>query len=170
MELKAYINDTIGKELREAAIKRFNYFRGALSSAVEEAVIQWLRRNENISKRLSILSEKAEEDRNIVAVFIFGSFVSKKTDYRDIDIAFMLKDNENESASLAPYEDFKEDPKFDISCFNSLALNVKKEVLESGVPLLIKDRNLLYSFMIDTIKKYADFKHLYELMMYGQIS
>jgi predicted nucleotidyltransferase len=168
MEVKAYINDNIGKELRDAAIKRFSYFRGSLSKAVEEAVIQWLRRNEKLENRLDKLLKKAEKDPNVLAVFVFGSFAEKKTSYRDVDLAFFLKEGSDETSVLADYEDSSEDPKFDISCINSLAVRVRKEVLENGSLLLCKNKPALYNFVIGTIREYEEFKHIYELMIYGR--
>ena len=168
MEVKAYIDDNVGKELRDAAIKRFSYFKGSLSKAVEEAVIQWLRRNEKLENRLNRILKKAEKDSNVLGVFVFGSFAEKKTSYRDVDLAFFLKEGSDETSVLAEYEDSSEDPKFDISCINSLAIGVKKEVLENGSLLLCKDRPALYDFIIDAIREYEDFKHIYELMVYGR--
>ena len=101
MEIKAYINDQIGADLRKRAIARFTYFKGSLSNAVEEAIIQWLRRNE----RLKALLEKASSDDDVVAIFLFGGYAKKRTGYRDIDIAFLLGDSMNEISVLATCDD-----------------------------------------------------------------
>ena len=73
MEIKAYINDQIGADLRKGAIARFTYFKGSLSNAVEEAIIQWLRRNERIDERLKALLERASTD-DMVGIFLFGGY------------------------------------------------------------------------------------------------
>ena len=163
MEIKAYINDQIGADLRKGAIARFTYFKGSLSNAVEEAIIQWLRRNE----RLKALLEKALTDDDVVAIFIFGGYAKKRTDYRDIDIAFLLGDSMNETSVLARYDDMEGDPKFDISCLNSMGTIIKQEVLENGTILLSKDANALYDFSERTIREYSDFTRLHELMIHG---
>lgn len=168
MEIKAYIDDNVGKELRMAAMKRFGYFKGSISNAVEEAVIQWLSRNKSIEERLQNILKKAEMDKRVIAILLFGSFAGGKTNYRDIDLAFLLSDKSDELSTLSEYEDFIENPKFDMSCLNSLAVGVKKEVLASGKILLCKDKSKLYDFMISTLKEWEDFKHVYELMVYGR--
>ena len=167
MEIKAYINDQIGEELRKGAIARFTYFKGSLSNAVEEAIIQWLRRNERIAERLRALLEKASTDDDVIAIFLFGSYNKKRTDYRDIDIAFLLRDSVNEISALARYDDMEGDPRFDISCLNSMGTMIKQEVLENGTVLLSKDVNALYDFSERTIREHSDFKGLYELMIHG---
>ncbi len=166
MELKAYIDEDVGIKMREQAAKRFGYFKGSISKAVEEALIQWLSKNEQLEKRLKSLLEKATEDPNVIAVLLFGSFATGKTNYRDVDLSFLLAPGKNELSTLSRYEDFREDPKFDISCLNSLAINVRKEVLGSGKVLLCKDKSKLYDLMIKTLKEYEDFRHVYELMLY----
>ncbi len=168
MEIKAYIDEKVGGELRKQAFKRFGYFKGSLSKSIEEAVIQWLKNTEKLEERLNTLIEKADNDKNVVAVILFGSFAEGKTDYRDIDLAFLLANPKNSLSTLSAYEDFKEDLKFDISCLNSLAVNVRKEVLNSGKVLLCKNKPKFYEFMIDTLREYEDFKHVYELMLYGR--
>jgi hypothetical protein len=49
-ETKIYIDDNVDKKLREEAMARFGYGRGSISSAVEEAIVQWLRRDGIIGK------------------------------------------------------------------------------------------------------------------------
>lgn len=166
-EIKAYIDDTVGKEMRNAAIKRFGYFKGSLSNSVEEAIIQWLRRNERTEERLAKIIQKAKVDENVIAIFLYGSFAEKKTGYRDIDIAFLIRKKEMELSVLAEYEDFKEDPKFDIASIDSLPFNIRKEILEKGSVILSKDKEALYDLMDATIRESERFGHAYELMVYG---
>jgi len=168
MEVKAYIDEAVGVKMRERAFKRFGYFKGSISKAVEESIIQWLSKNERIDKRLNLLLEKASKDPNVIAVLMFGSFAAGKTDYHDVDLAFLLTDEKDELSILSEYDDLREDPNFDISCLNSLAISVKEEVLAGARILLCKDKSRLYDFMIKTLKEYEDFKHVYELMIYGR--
>ncbi len=168
MEIKAYINDEIGMGLRNSAIKRFGYFKGSLSNAVEEAVIQWIRKNELLEEKLKDLVDKSEKDSNVIAVMLFGSFARKETKYNDIDIAFLLRDPSKEIETLSKYDELDPCVKLDVSCLNTLAVNVKVEVLKDGKVLLLKDKGMLYDFMIKTIKEYNDFRHIYELMLYGR--
>ena len=151
MNIKAHINDQIGADLRKGAIARFTYFKGSLNNAVEDAIIQWLRRNERIAERLKALLDKASTDDDVVAIFLFGGYAKKRTDYRDIDIAFLLGDSMNEISVLARYDDMDGDLRFDISCLNSMGTMIKQEVLENGTILLSKDANALYDFSERTI-------------------
>ncbi|MCL6002424.1 MAG: nucleotidyltransferase domain-containing protein [Thermoplasmatales archaeon] len=167
MEIKAYINNEVGAQLRKRAIERFTYFKGSLSNAVEEAIVQWLRRNERIAERLKILLDKAFNDDDVIAIYLFGSYVEKKTDYRDIDIAFLLKDPAKEISVLSRYDDLEMDPRLDISCLNSLATMIQQEVLENGTIIMSKDNGALYDFSERIIREYSDFNWLYELMING---
>ena len=92
MELKAYIRDNIGMEFRNKAMHRFGYFRGSLSNAVEEAIIQWLRKNDEIDTQIDDILKNAKTDANVIAIILFGSFARKDPSYRDVDMAFLLKD------------------------------------------------------------------------------
>lgn len=49
-ETKIYIADDIDMKLRELAMERFGYGRGSISSAVEEAIVQWLNKQYAIKK------------------------------------------------------------------------------------------------------------------------
>ena len=167
MEIKAYIDEEVGKSLREGAIKRFGYFKGSLSKSIEEAVIQWLKTNEHLNERIKKITDKAANDPEVIAIFVFGSFAEKKTNYRDVDLAFLLTKDKDELSVLSKYEDYENDPKLDISCLNSLAVNVKKEVLDNGTMLFCKDKSKLYAFAMRTLMEYREFKHVYELMIYG---
>ena len=126
-----------------------------------------MRRNERIEYRLKELIEKARHDPDVLAIFMFGSYIERKTDYRDIDLAFLIRDESDEVSVLSKYDDFDNDPKFDISCLNSLGTILRKEVLEGGIILLSKDKNALYDFAEETMREYSDFQKLYEMMISG---
>ena len=53
---------------------------------------------------------------------------------------------------MARYDDMDGDPRFDISCLNSMGTMIKHEVLENGTILLSKDANALYDFSERTIQ------------------
>ena len=111
--------------------------------------------------------EKARHDPDVLAIFMFGSYIERKTDYRDIDLAFLIRDESDELKVLSKYDDYDNDPNFDISCLNSLGTILRKEVLEGGIILLSKDKNALYDFAEETMREYSDFQKLYEMMISG---
>ena len=84
--------------------------------------------------------------------FFFGSYAKKRTDYGDIDIDFLRSDSMNEISVSARSDDMDGDPRFDISCLNSMGTMIKQEVLENGTILLSKDANAVYGFSERTIK------------------
>ena len=124
----------------------------------------------SVDERIKKIMEKAANDPKVIAIFVFGSFAEKKTNYRDVDMAFLLARDKDELSVLSRYEDYENDPKFDISCLNSLAVNVKKEVLDNGTMLFCKDKSKLYAFAMRTLIEYEEFKHIYELMIYHRFA
>ena len=113
------------------------------------------------------LVEKAKNDRKILAVFLFGSFLRDKHP-EDIDICLVLRKNVKKSEfskiKLKYLSDF---PDLDISIFQQLPIYIRKRVIKEGKILLMKDFDELYDIVIDTIKEFDDFKKIYKMYLEG---
>lgn len=110
---------------------------------------------------LKKVKEKAKKDRDIAAVLIFGSFLSKKK-YRDIDICLVLnKKLSNLKISKKKLSYQKSCSKLDIQVLQQLPLYIKIEVIKENKPLLIKDYELLFDIAKDVIRDFDSFEKHY---------
>lgn len=158
-ETKIYIPDKLDGQFREASMKRFGYGKGSISLAAAEAITQWLMREDRIQKALSRVVEKAEKDRDVVAVMLFGSYTRREADYRDVDIAILLKEKAKAEGKLSVYldiGDFVENRLLDISVLNELPLDVQSRVFNEGIVVCMKDREAFYDYSANLIRQAAD--------------
>ncbi len=167
-ETKIYIDDHVDKRLREAAMIRFGYGRGSISNAVEEAIVQWLRREAIIKKRLDAIANFAKKDKNTIAVIVFGSYARKERDYVDIDVAVLVEKPQANIHALANYIPLSEDYRdkiFDIVMLNGLPLDVQRKVLNEGEAIYVKDTKKLYDYSIGVINRWSDYSHRFYTML-----
>lgn len=160
-EMKVYISDSLDVQLREAAMKRFGYGRGSISKAVETAVAQWLKTEAAVKGAMDALVSRAKNDRNAVAVILFGSYARKEPAFGDVDIALVLKDPRG--SDLLAYEKAIEGRgafspiKIDVVAFDSLPLDLKRRVLNEGVVLYAADERELRAVAAEVAEKWSDF-------------
>jgi uncharacterized protein len=143
-------------------MRRFGYGRGSISKAVEEAVIMWLRRNKRIEAKLGAITAAAKADEHLTAVLLFGSYARMEQDYRDIDVAILLKGKTDHAKELFKYQEAAGETgngMVDISILNDLPLNIKSRVLKEGKVLYVRDNEALYDFSIEVIKDWSEFRH-----------
>ncbi|MGD0729530.1 MAG: nucleotidyltransferase domain-containing protein [Candidatus Micrarchaeaceae archaeon] len=167
-EAKIYFSDETDKRLREKAMKKFGYGRGSISNAVEEAVSQWLSKEAIIESKLNLMIEKAKKDKNIIAILLFGSYARRDKNYRDVDVALVLKDNAKYEEELFDY--FKainsvENKVIDIVIFNTLPLEIKRKVMNDAEILYSANNSELYDKSIDTIKKWNEYSYMFNSMI-----
>lgn len=160
-ETKVYLPDRLDAQLREAAMKRFGYGRGSISKAFETAVVQWLAREDAIAGAIRSIVRKAKEDRNVVAVLLFGSYARKEPGFGDVDVALVLKDpgKSDPSSFESPVEG--RGPfgrvKVDIRVFNTLPLDMQRSVLNEGQVAYSRDENELRAVCAAVAEKWDDF-------------
>ncbi|MCL4383654.1 MAG: nucleotidyltransferase domain-containing protein [Candidatus Marsarchaeota archaeon] len=158
-ETKIYIADEVDAKLRALAMERFGYGRGSISSAVEEAIIQWLNTQHAIKNKIQGIIKIAEKDRHVIAILLFGSYARREKNYRDIDIAILI-DNEIKSFDeLNKYSTIEDDIKFDISILNDLPLNVQTRVLNEAKIIFLNDKNKLYDYSIQIAEKWSNYSY-----------
>ena len=158
-ETKIYIDDKVDGALREIAMKRFGYGRGSISKAVEEAVVQWLRMQDNINSKISRIVEAAKSNEKVVAVILFGSYARKEADYKDVDIAVLLEDGSDSFVELNRLDVIGayEDRMFDIAVLNDVPLEIKRRILNEGIVVYTKDSSALYNYSIKVIRDIDEF-------------
>ncbi len=167
-ETKIYIADEVDAQLRENAMKRFGYAKGSISKAVEEAIVQWLVKINKINDRLNAIVEKAKDDKDVIAIFLFGSFARKKPDFRDVDVSILFKDDANYADKTLEYMGISgsvEDRLIDVSALNNLPLFIQKKIFAEGELVYSKDKNSLYEFNIKELKEIDDFEYLHKIMV-----
>lgn len=116
---------------------------------------------------LKKLEEKAKKDKDIVAVLIFGSYLSKKG-HRDVDVCLVLnKKLSNIKASKKKLSYQKISSKIDVQILQQLPLYIKMEVIRKNKPLLIKDYDQLFDTARDVIRDFDSFeKHYNDYLEY----
>lgn len=124
----------------------------------------------NVQKNLSKIIEIAKKDKRIIAIALFGSYITNRRYARDIDVCLILDKTYNYkevSIILSPY--FKEinTDVFDINIFNQLPIYIRKKILkESKIIYTRKDKeDLLYEIAFSTIKEFSDYAKLYYMYL-----
>ena len=154
-ETKIYIDDNIDKQLREEAMQRFGYGRGSISRAAEEAVIQWLMKQDVIKNRISKAVDLAKNDPDVIALIIFGSYARKEGRYRDIDMAVVLSSRRNSFDELVKYSNAvlsDDDRMFDVSILNDLPVEMQRRALNDANVVYAKDKSGLYDYSINLMR------------------
>ncbi|MFB6145700.1 MAG: nucleotidyltransferase domain-containing protein [Candidatus Nanohaloarchaea archaeon] len=112
-----------------------------------------------LEETFEIIDRAGFEKRKVSFIYLFGSVAeAEETELSDIDIAISLEnvgdkvDAEIKLKSAAP-------DKYDVSIFENLPLQVKKQVL-GGKLLYAKDRTV-YDKAFETLEKYDFYEPLY---------
>ncbi len=167
-ETKIYISDAIDKELREQAMSKFGYGRGSISSAAEEAIAQWISRENGIKRKLQAIVEMAKTDKDVEAVLLFGSYARKESNYGDIDVALVLKDKKNAAQKLMSYlkaANSGSNLEVQVVIFNNLPLDMQRRVLNESKILCASDKGALYEKSAEIIRSWSDFEYLFNRMI-----
>ncbi|MDE1845715.1 MAG: nucleotidyltransferase domain-containing protein [Candidatus Micrarchaeota archaeon] len=157
-ETKIYLSSALDANLREAAMKRFGFGKGSISNAASEAITQWLAREDLIKSTLEAIISIAKQDKNAVAVILFGSYARKEPNYRDIDVAILLRQKSG-SAALEPYSK-RVSRLFDLSILNGLPDELQSRIFEEGTVIYSKDNALLHDLSMKAARSWSDFRWL----------
>ncbi|MFX0069312.1 MAG: nucleotidyltransferase domain-containing protein [Candidatus Hodarchaeota archaeon] len=111
------------------------------------------------------LEKEAKQDENVIAMFLYGSYLSEKV-FRDIDIALVLNDGlSNKEMSNIRVKYLSEVPDiFDIEIFQLLPLHMRTEVLKGRI-LFCKDMDRLFDIAVRAIREGELFKAKLKLMV-----
>jgi predicted nucleotidyltransferase len=162
-ETKIYIPDKLDRYLRERAMERFGYRKGAISEAAEEAISQWIAKEEMIGERIKAIAEQARHDDNVIALLLFGSYARKEPAYRDVDIAIVFR-GKPKSSALLEYTRHA-DGILDISAFNTMPINMQARVIDEAVLLYLGDKESFYNLTISISREWNDFKPTFDYIL-----
>jgi len=117
-----------------------------------------------INKQLNKLITLVKQDKQILAVILFGS-CAREESYQgsDIDICLIMDKNSFTSEIL-----FKKRMHYlklfdmDIQIFQQLPLYIRVRIIKEGKILFCRDEDKLYELAFRTITEFADFEHIYK--------
>jgi hypothetical protein len=113
---------------------------------------------------LTKLVEDARNDRDVLAVILFGSEARGETRAEsDVDVCLVLEDkrldtlgqSQRRIAYLASYD-------LDIQIFQQIPLHLRVRVLREGKVLFCRDEDKLYATAFRTAQHFEDFRHIHE--------
>ena len=110
---------------------------------------------------LNKVKEKAQKDKDVLAVLVFGSYLSGKG-YRDIDICLVLNkklSNLEKSRKKLSYQ--KIASILDIQILQQLPLYIRIEVINKNKPLLIKDEDKMFDTAREAVRDFEFFEKYY---------
>jgi len=113
-------------------------------------------------KELEKISEKAKNDKNVLAVVLFGSYARNEV-FADIDVCVILKPREFDALFLSKkrLEYLTVFPNLDIQIFQQLPLYIKVRILKDCKIIFCKNEDLLYDLSFSTIREFEYFRPIY---------
>ncbi|WP_143709371.1 hypothetical protein [Methanospirillum hungatei] len=112
---------------------------------------------------------EVKEDNDILAVYHYGSSVNR-SDFRDIDIC-IISYNDEQSAFFdrllhysGSYAAMGTVP-LDITLFSLLPLYIKIQVIREGIPVFIRDDDILFDKILKTNRQWDDYEPSYRIMI-----
>ncbi|MCL5009877.1 MAG: nucleotidyltransferase domain-containing protein [Candidatus Parvarchaeota archaeon] len=151
------------KNVDETAFRKLKAVAAAqgksMGAVLTEAISAWADKSTEILNGIDDIVKKARRDSEVIAVILFGSYARQEKDFRDIDIALLLKEPIKDSIKKA--SEYWMSDAFDVSILNSLPLNVASRVLEEGKILYVSNMESLQRFSSNIIRDWSDFKPFY---------
>jgi uncharacterized protein len=117
----------------------------------------------SVNGQLDKLVSKAKQDKQIMAVFLFGSTACNKNHKTsDIDICLLMDKN-----SYKPAELFKKRMNYlklfnmDIHVFQQLPIYIRMRIIKESKVLFCSNEDKLYEAAFRTIREFSDFRYIY---------
>jgi hypothetical protein len=113
-------------------------------------------------KKLEKIKEKAEKDKDVLGVIVFGSY-ARGEKFSDIDVCIILKPDKYDPLFLSnkKLEYLIDFPDVDIQIYQQLPLYIRIRILKEGKIILNKNEDLLYDLAFSTIKDFEYYKPIY---------
>ena len=117
----------------------------------------------SVKKHLNTIIEEVKTDKEILALFLFGSTARKENDkHSDIDICLVLTPRSYNPRELSQKKlSYLKRFNLDIQVFQQLPIYIKTRVLKEGKVLHCKDEDALYDIAFTVIQEFADFEPIY---------
>lgn len=155
------------KNVDEATFRKLKAVAAELGKpvgrALTEAADAWIDKNRKILAGIEEIVAKAKEDKDMVAVMLFGSYARNEQNFRDVDVALLLREDGGDYIKKAT--EYWVSDIFDVSILNRLPLQVASRVLEEGRLLYVADQTELENFSLKIIRTWSDFRPLYNNMV-----
>ena len=117
---------------------------------------------------IRILKEVLEKDENVIFAYLFGSQVSGlATEKSDIDVAvyFKLPPEGVEKLDYAVKLEDVVKKEIDLVVLNEASPFLRFHILRTGVPLVVKDSEVLAKFKEKAMKDYDEYSYLSEAFL-----
>lgn len=107
--------------------------------------------------------EKAGNDTEVLAVFLFGSVAQgKEQKNSDIDICIVMNRGRYTAFELSQKKmEYLKSFNVDIQIFQQLPLYIRKRIIQEAKMLFCRDEDELYLVVFRAIAEFDDFKHIY---------
>jgi hypothetical protein len=119
--------------------------------------------SEKVQAILSKLQVKMEEDPDILAVILYGSY-ARGEEARDVDLCLVLFPNKARKG-LDKRIEYSYYDMIDVQVFQDLPLYMRPRIIKEGKLLHVKDEDLLYDVAIETAKEYELYRPKYEMYL-----
>ncbi len=116
-----------------------------------------------MENEINVIVDRIRKDKEVIAVFLFGSYMRKKEYARDIDLCIVLDknlDNKSMSKKRLRFLSYAHD-KFDIQIFQLLPLHMRIKILKEGKVLYSKNEQKVYDLAYSTIRDFNLFEPHY---------
>jgi len=117
----------------------------------------------DIARQLDRLLRIAQEDRDVLAVILFGSVArGDQTPTSDMDVCLVLRPCKYSRLALSRKKlTYLKESALDVQILQQLPLYIRKRVFQEGRVLLEKDTDALYEIAFRTAQAFEDFKPIY---------
>jgi hypothetical protein len=114
-------------------------------------------------KSLDRIIGQVKQDKQILAVFLFGSAARKENSKSsDVDICLVLSAYDYSPKKLSQEKlRYVKQSDLDIQIFQQLPLYIRIRVIKEGRLLVCNDEDKLYDIVFRTIQEFEHFKHIY---------
>jgi len=115
------------------------------------------------NRQLEQLLRKAQEDKDVLAVILFGSAArGEQTPASDVDVCVVLQARKYDSLTLSRKKlAYLKQTTLDVQVFQQLPLYIRRRVLKEGKVLFERDTDALYALAFRTAQAFEDFKPIY---------
>ena len=119
--------------------------------------------NRNDKEKINGLIRKAQRDKHILAVFLYGS-VAREEEHNqsDIDVCLVLNPARYPPKEISQKKlEYLKLFELDVHVFQQLPVYIRTRVLKEGKILFCRDEGELYELAFVVIREWADFEHIY---------